>query len=184
MVLDRIPSVEDAAALAAEAHVGQTDKAGRPYTDHTTWVAETARERGWSDAVQRVGHLHDTVEDTAVTLAELVERGYPDDEVDAVDSMTRRWGETYMDMIRRAAAHPLGTVGKLLDNEHNSLPERVEHLTWEHQAFVQKRYPRARRVLLAAYAEHRASGALSLYHPDPPVFPSPRDEAGEGGSPV
>ena len=59
--------VEAAKALATRAHSGQTDKAGLPYITHPERVAgrlDTPEE-------QVVGWLHDTVEDTEVTIAEI-----------------------------------------------------------------------------------------------------------------
>ncbi len=37
----------------------------------------------------------------------------------AVDSVTKRDSETYMDMVRRAAGDGLGRLVKLTDNTHN-----------------------------------------------------------------
>ncbi len=138
--------VERADALAKRAHTGQVDKAGQPYIDHPRAVAALVRHHG--PHAEAAALLHDVVEDTDVTLEDLRSDGYPPDVVAAVDSVTRRPDETYMDMIRRAAADPLGRIIKLADNTHNS--GRLDHLEEADRVFLGKRYRRARVVLEAA----------------------------------
>jgi (p)ppGpp synthase/HD superfamily hydrolase len=67
--------VDDAIELAARAHRGQTRKGSRvPYLVHPLAVAEALI--GWDarDELVAAGILHDTVEDTPVTLADLAAR--------------------------------------------------------------------------------------------------------------
>jgi (p)ppGpp synthase/HD superfamily hydrolase len=144
-----IPTLSDADRLAERAHHGQVDKAGRPYIDHPRTVAAMLLVDGHGVHAAMAGLLHDAVEDTDVTLADLRAAGYPDEVVDAVDAVTRREGETYMDMIRRAAAHPLGRLVKLADNQTNSDPTRLALLPEADAARLRKRYEKARTVLLA-----------------------------------
>lgn len=94
--------------------------------------------------------LHDTVEDTGLTLVALAEMGCPAPVLAAVDSVTRRPGEAYLDLIHRAAADPIGRVVKLADNAHNSDEERLALLAPEVAARLRTRYAEARVVLLAA----------------------------------
>lgn len=145
------PTVADTDALAAAAHVGQVDKAGRPYIEHPRAVA--ASLAGHGDLAVIAGLLHDVVEDTPITLDDLRAAGYPEVVVDAVDAVSRRDGETYMDMIRRAAAHPLGRLVKLADNAHNSSEARLAVLDAEQAKFLRRRYAKARAVLLDASAD-------------------------------
>lgn len=101
--------------LAQDAHRGQVDKVGRDYLlGHLTPVAQALRPYG--DHAEAAGWLHDVLEDTPVTVADLVHRGFPDAVIDAVLACTRRDGETYPALIARAAAHPLGRLVKLADN--------------------------------------------------------------------
>lgn len=143
------PTVADADALAERAHHGQTDKAGRPYIEHPRAVARILADQGHGGDAVMAGLLHDVVEDTPVTLEDLRAAGYPAVVVDAVDAVTRRDVETYMDMIRRAAAHPLGRLVKLADNQHNSSEARLAVLCTEDAEFMRRRYAKARAVLLA-----------------------------------
>lgn len=142
------PTVADADRLAWAAHQGQVDKAGMPYIDHPRAVADILRQQGHSDTVIIVGLLHDVVEDTSVTLGELRDRGYPDEVVQAVDSVTKRPGETYMDLIRRAAADPIGRLVKIADNGTNSDPARLALLSADEQEWFTQKYAKARAVLL------------------------------------
>ncbi|MBO4204838.1 HD domain-containing protein [Micromonospora echinofusca] len=142
------PTVADADALAARAHHGQVDKAGRPYIDHPRAVAATLA--GFGDHAVMAGLLHDVVEDTGVTLHDLRAAGYPEEVVRAVDAVTRRPDEPYLDMIRRAAADPLGRLVKLADNGHNSDPARLALLPAAQAGRLRERYAEARAVLTAA----------------------------------
>lgn len=143
---DPKPTVADADALAERAHRGQIDKAGRPYIEHPRTVAKLLAEHG--DHAVMAGLLHDVVEDTAITLDDLRAAGYPPEVVNAVDSVTRRPGETYLDLIRRATADPLGRLVKLADNTTNSDPERLALLAPEQAASFRQKYTKARAVLL------------------------------------
>ena len=53
-----------AKALAEKQHLGQTDKAGSPYITHPARVAERLE----TDEEKVVAWLHDTVEDTGLSL--------------------------------------------------------------------------------------------------------------------
>ncbi len=141
------PTVSDADTLAAAAHAGQVDKAGRPYIDHPRAVAASVAHLG--DHAVMAALLHDVVEDTDITLDQLRQLGYPDEVVNAVNAVTKRDGETYMDLIRRAAADPLGRVIKLADNAHNSDPARLAMLDDGQRAWFTQKYAKARAVLTA-----------------------------------
>lgn len=149
------PTVADADALAAKAHEGQVDKAGKPYIDHPRTVARILTEQGHDQRTIMAGLLHDVVEDTDITLDQLRRLGYPEEVVRAVDSVTRREGpeypggkEPYMDLIRRAASDPIGKWIKLADNQTNSDPQRLALLSEDEQAWFTQKYAKARAVLL------------------------------------
>lgn len=138
-------TLDDASHLARRMHEGQVDKAGNPYYLHVFAVRDALASHG--TAAQIAGVLHDIVEDTATTLDELRMAGVSEEVVRAVDAVTRRSGETYMDLIRRAAADPLGRLVKLADNRHNSDEVRLALLPEEKAARLRERYRRAREVL-------------------------------------
>lgn len=108
-----MPGLDDAIVLAAQAHHGQTDRAGAPYILHPLRMML----RMESDVERVVAVLHDVVEKTPLTLAELRDAGYDAAVVDAVDSLTRREGETYQELVERARANPLACRIKIADLE-------------------------------------------------------------------
>lgn len=148
-------TVEDAEAVAVRAHAGQTDKAGVPYIEHPRAVAARLSEQGWGEDVIIAGWLHDVVEDTDVSLADLTGMGASSNVVRIVDAVTRRAGETYMDMIRgRICPVPGAVAVKLADNWHNSQEFRLVHLPVEQAEFLRGRYGKARGVLVGAMVAH------------------------------
>jgi guanosine-3',5'-bis(diphosphate) 3'-pyrophosphohydrolase len=85
--------------------------------------------------------LHDLVEDTDTTLAELREIGFNPIVVDAVDHLTRRDGESYSDFITRCNEHDVARLVKIADIEDNL--EDQSALEPEEAEFLKKRYEKA-----------------------------------------
>lgn len=112
-----------AIAFAAERHLSQLDKSGAPYVLHPIRVAMAVRAEGFSLDHQLAALLHDVLEDTKTEPEEIRAR-FGDVVLSAVDSVTRREGETYRDFVKRAALHPIGRVVKLFDLFDNSDPAR------------------------------------------------------------
>lgn len=135
-------TLERAISIAAEAHAGQTDKNGAPYILHPLRVM--LRVEGVE--ARLVAVLHDLVEDTPWTLADLAEEGFSETVLRAIDGLTRREGEVYLDFVRRAAANELARRVKLADVDDNLDPARVTALSEEHRSLAE-RYQRARAIL-------------------------------------
>lgn len=133
--------------LAGVHHEGQVDKAGNPYYDHVAAVAKMCSKHGY--LAEAAGYLHDIVEDTEMTLDQLRAHGFPEAVVSAVDAVTKRPGEAYLDAVRRAAQDPLGRVVKLADNRHNSDEDRLALLPAEKRDRLRKKYAQAREILEA-----------------------------------
>ncbi len=140
--------VEQARALAASAHAGQVDKSGGPYIAHVERVAAGVAAHGPDAAM--AAWLHDLVEDSGLTLADLEEAGVPPQVLDAVDALTKRPGEPYLDAVRRAAAHPLARLVKLADNADNSDETRLAALEPTEAARLRQKYAEARAILLSS----------------------------------
>ncbi len=121
-----MPTLEDALILATQAHSGQTERNGQPYIFHPLRIMCRMR----TETTRIIALLHDVVEDTDITLADLREKGYSADIVNAVDALSRRDGESYDAFIDRAAANPLAVHVKLADLEDNMdvrrLPEVLQ----------------------------------------------------------
>ncbi len=102
--------------LAAEAHLGQFDRAGKPYIYHPMHLAMQTQDRD----ERMLAMLHDVVEDTAWDLQALADEGFPEHLLAALDCLTRRERESYEQFIDRIAKNPLASRVKLLDLKHNS----------------------------------------------------------------
>ena len=110
-----MPTLEDAIALAADAHRGQRDKSGQPYILHPLRVMMRCQ----TEPQRIVAVLHDVVEDTGRSFDDLRELGYPDEIIKALDCLTKRDGEPYDAFVERAASDPIARVVKIADIEDN-----------------------------------------------------------------
>jgi (p)ppGpp synthase/HD superfamily hydrolase len=108
--------VELARWIATNAHEGQTrwDKK-TPYITHPEEVAR----RFLSPAFKSVALLHDVVEDTHWTLDMLRDATVAEDIVVAVDAITKREGEEYVDYLNRVVNNDMAAAVKLADLDHN-----------------------------------------------------------------
>lgn len=111
----------EALAMASKAHGQDRDKGGELYILHPLTVALE-----FTDDVDRsIAVLHDTVEDTSLTLV-TIQRRLGHEVANGVDYMSRRDGEKYSDFVRRCALHPRSRRIKLRDIAHNRRPDRYQ----------------------------------------------------------
>lgn len=116
---------EIARRIAESAHSGQVDKAGAAYIEHPRAVVAQLKD----DDARAVGWLHDVVEDTSMTLDDLLAAGLKPEVVDAVDAMTHRDGEDYLAVyIPRIASSGLARRVKVADLRHNMDLTRLPHV--------------------------------------------------------
>lgn len=108
--------------LAIKYHKGAVDKGGNDYVLHPITVALLVD--GESEKV--VALLHDIVEDTPMTLPQLLEEGFTKEIVDAVDSVTRRNGEERQDYLIRVKSNEIACKVKIADLIHNSDLSRIQ----------------------------------------------------------
>ncbi len=114
-------SVSKALRLATVAHKGQVDKAGQDYIKHPIAVAEQLD----TEEEQTVALLHDTIEDTCVTIADLRKEGFSDNVLQAVYCLTHKDEEPREVYLQRVARNPLAIKVKLADLTHNSDLSRI-----------------------------------------------------------
>lgn len=107
--------IRRAIEIARAAHAGQTDKAGQPYILHPLRVMDACP----GEAQRIVAVLHDVVEDSDWTLDSLRAEGLPDDLAIALDAVTRREGEDYLDFVRRAGRNGIARAVKIADLRDN-----------------------------------------------------------------
>jgi len=144
--------VERAFEVAARAHAGQKRKSGDPYITHPVAVASILAELGMTPPTLAAALLHDTVEDTDYTLAELL-REFGDEVAMLVDGVTKLDKVTYGDAAQAETVRKMVVamskdirvlVIKLADRLHNAR-------TW--------------RYVPAASAERKARETLEIYAP-------------------
>lgn len=131
-------TLERAIAIAAKAHEGQVDQAGAPYILHPLKVML----RVTTNEERVVAVLHDVVEDTDITLGMLRSEGFSEAVLCALESVTKRTGETYEAFVQRAASDPIGRRVKLADLAENSDLSRLSNPTAKDHERVAK-YHRA-----------------------------------------
>lgn len=135
--------VEDAVALARRAHQGQVDKAGEAYIDHPLRVME--RVSGDSERMAAV--LHDVLEDTDVTAADLRSAGCPEPVVVAVEALTKRAGEPLAESMARVGADPIAVAVKRADLADNADPRRLASLDRSTSERLARKYDESLRLL-------------------------------------
>ena len=101
--------------IAYQAHHGQFDKAGIPYIFHPLHLAESMDD----EFSCCVALLHDTVEDTYVTMEDLM-AVFPPEVTDAVALLTHDDDTPYFDYVRAIKNNPIARKVKLADLAHNS----------------------------------------------------------------
>lgn len=117
--------LEKAIAIAVRAHAGHVDRYGQPYILHPLHLMMQMD----SPAARMVAVLHDVVEDTEVTLADLQAAGFPAEVLEAVSLLTHdREQVPYEAYVAGIKPHPLARKVKLADLQHNMDIRRLPHL--------------------------------------------------------
>jgi (p)ppGpp synthase/HD superfamily hydrolase len=139
--------VARAEAIARAAHDGQVDKAGRPYAEHPARVAARCAP---DEEAMAAAWLHDVLEDTDVSAAQLLAHGIPEVVIAAVEALTRAENEQGDDYYARVAANPLALKVKRADLADNSDPGRLAALALQDRALAERlraKYEHADTVL-------------------------------------
>lgn len=125
------------------AHQGQKDKSGVPYVFHPYHLAEQM------DTEEEIcaALLHDVLEDTPLTQAELQKMEMPDSVLDAVWRLTHQKNIPYLEYIVSLRNHPIARKVKLADLRHNSDLSRLTKATRVELARKRK-YLAAEAILL------------------------------------
>ena len=103
--------LESAIRLAAKVHKGQKDRTQKPYILHVMRVMM----RGQDLEEQMLGALHDVLERSQLTVAELAEKGFPPRVLKALEHISRTADEDYVAYIERVALDGLAVRVKLHD---------------------------------------------------------------------
>ena len=133
-----------AMVIAYNAHHKQTDKSGVPYIFHPISVAEQMHD----EYTTCIALLHDTVEDTSVTLEEL-SKEFPKEVVDAVALLTHDKSVSYDEYLRKIKTNAMATAVKVADVNHNSSPDRLSLTFMDQQTIdrLTRKYEKAKAIL-------------------------------------
>ncbi len=140
-------TLERAIAIATTAHAGQLDKAAQPYILHPLRVM--LRMNTEEERIAAV--LHDVVEDTDVSMEQLVNEEFSSAVLAAVEALTKRDGESRMDAAARAAVNSIARRVKLADNAENMDLSRIAQPT--EKDFARLREYQLVRELLLSHAD-------------------------------
>ena len=135
--------VEKAQQLAYRLHKEQLDKAAQPYIFHLQFVASLVSQE--SDDVIATAWLHDCVEDTEMTV-EQIRILFGDIIADAVNAITKREGESYLDYLSRVKQNEIARKVKIADLIHNMDLNRLLRVT-EKDLARQNKYKQATKFL-------------------------------------
>lgn len=117
-----VEMVDKAERLAIKAHAGQKDKAGKDYFE--AHVAVVANGIIGDPIAKAVAFLHDTVEDTSVTIED-IRAEFPKEVADAVDVLTHRKGMSYAEYLWRIQQNRTAVKVKLSDLRSNMDTKRL-----------------------------------------------------------
>lgn len=142
-------TLERALFLAVTAHLGQVDKVGAPYILHPLRLMLRAQ----NETAKIVALLHDTVEDTTLTLDMLRQEGFSEPILTAVDRLTHPPELSYEAYIERLQDNPLAVQIKLLDLADNQDIRRLNPPLSLADRERLERYQRAEARLRAVIAD-------------------------------
>ena len=120
-------TVEDTLRIAIDALGGQKDLAGAPAILHALAVGLM----GQNELEQKVGFLHDVVEDSDLTIENLREMGVEEDVLQAVDLLTHKEGSSYEDYVRNILLSGNDTAIQVKINDLHHNEKRCEKSLWE-----------------------------------------------------
>jgi (p)ppGpp synthase/HD superfamily hydrolase len=157
------PAVEDAIALAAHWHRGQTYPSAprEPFILHPLRVMLQVD----SDVARIVAVLHDVLEDTTCTVDDLRHAGYTEEVIASLDRLTHRAGETYGAYIERLSEDALARQVKLADLADNvANNRRLADLSTD--PGIRERIARYEQAIARLSAIH---GVVNEAHPETPA---------------
>ena len=102
--------------ISFEAHKHQTDKSGMPYVYHPFHLAEQMDDE-YSTCVAL---LHDVVEDSDLSLDDLIKEGFPKEVTNAITLMTHDESVPNLEYVAEIKKNPISHRVKLADLRHNS----------------------------------------------------------------
>ena len=137
------------AEMVATREHGDQLYGGRPYTYHLKCVFDKVcllyGESRKLKLLQQIAWLHDVVEDTNITLQGLLNAGFSEDVVKAVDALSKQSNEELSDYYDRVAKNKLAFKVKIADtlsNLEHSLREGATKRIVKYTNQIQELYKR------------------------------------------
>lgn len=131
-------------ATSINAHAGQVDKVGFPYSLHVLNVALALEP---DLGLMCAGVLHDVIEDCDLSATDLRERGVADETIRIVEILTRKNGETYDAFVERISTDARAVKVKLADISHNLRADRMRRLPDQQRQALTAKYEQASEKL-------------------------------------
>jgi (p)ppGpp synthase/HD superfamily hydrolase len=169
-----ISLIDQAIGFAARAHKGQPRKIGSvPYIAHPVGVAFILQQMGCQETIVAAGLLHDTVEDTKVTLEE-IRQTFGDEVADIVAGCTEppkrrdNWESRKLHMIRTLVDAPISVkMVAAADKYHN-----LSHSLYNSRDGSKSIWGRfGRGIEQQAWYYRSVSESILKNVPDPDQFP-------------
>lgn len=157
-------TVAEVEELAEKTHAGQVDKIGLPYIEHPRAVV--AGLGSFGDELVMDGLLHDVLEDTPLTAADLLAPGASGRVVAVVETITNSPGVPDAEKVRMIAADRDACQVKIADNAHNSLPSRAPKSAPEKRERLAAKYTAACAVLWPAVGPGDVAAILRRVNPE------------------
>jgi len=104
-----------AITIACDAHQGQSSINGEPYILHPLRLLIKAK----SNEEKIIAVLHDVIEKSNISLADLKNKGFDQNIISSIESLSRRRSESYVDYIARLMKNNISVKIKLLDLADN-----------------------------------------------------------------
>jgi len=114
-----------AISITAKAFEEKLDKAGQPYILHCLRVMNNTKG---DECTKCASVMHDLVEDTEYTFADLTKLGFTDKTIGLLHLVTHQKDTDYMEYIKAIAVSEEATEIKLRDLEDNSNITRLKGL--------------------------------------------------------
>lgn len=137
--------------IAAKVHKGQVDRFGQPYLLHVLRVAT----RGVDSDERLLGALHDVLERSDLTIADLRRRGFPTHILTALKHITRNGRESYEAYIDRVVKNKLAIRVKVHDLSDKMDLRNIGHMTVDDLERYNKQlvaYERLKKLEVVAHA--------------------------------
>jgi (p)ppGpp synthase/HD superfamily hydrolase len=147
IMFDKLINIKDdlnnAFTIAIYSHMGQTDKAGNPYILHPIRLFTQVH----TNKTKIVALLHDVIKDSNLTLEKL-KPYFSNNVIEALDAITKKPGEEYMDYLARVNTNEIARHVKYLDLRDNLDPQRLNQLKISLRVRLSRKYKDALRYLL------------------------------------